>query len=247
MKIAYVQYASLIDYPGKLSAVLWTVGCNLRCPFCYNAELVLPELQEGLAQVKPEEVLAILQERRGFLDGLVVTGGEPTLQPDLAGFLTEVKRLGFATKLDTNGILPDVLSSLLDRQLVDYVALDIKAPFDRYGQFTGFFDQAVGASHIVAAVKESIFVAQKAEDYEFRTTVAPGLSEDDLTEIAHLLSSSRVTRHPSRIQYVLQPFFAPKGKRLVDETWRDRPYLFAGELKKIAERLRQFVPCVVRA
>lgn len=145
MEIAHLQPLSLLDYPGKVAAVVWTVGCNLRCPFCYNAELVLPELASTLPRLSEESVISHLRERAGFLDGLVVTGGEPTLHPELPPFLREVKALGLAVKLDTNGTRPDVLGRLLREGLLDYVALDVKAPFARYAEFTGLSRRDPGA------------------------------------------------------------------------------------------------------
>ncbi|MCR4391887.1 MAG: anaerobic ribonucleoside-triphosphate reductase activating protein [Candidatus Acetothermia bacterium] len=237
MDLAYLQGTSLIDYPGKVAAVVWTVGCNLRCPFCYNAELVLPELVRALPKLPPEEVLARLRERTGFLDGLVVTGGEPTLHPDLPDFLREVKALGLKVKLDTNGTHPDVVARLLAEQLVDDVALDVKAPFERYGEY-------IVASGLVPdatdAVRESIaLVCAHARSYEFRTTVAPGLTGEDLLAIAREIRGAR--------GYVLQRFFVPRGKRLVDEGWRTRSALTGEELKIVAEKISRLVPCTVRA
>jgi len=248
MRIAHVQPLSLLDYPGKVSAVVWTVGCNLRCPFCYNAELVLPELAGGLPALPLGAILALLRERVGFLDGVVVTGGEPTLDRGLPVFLRELKELGFLVKLDTNGTGPDVLRSLLDDGLGDYVALDVKAPFPRYPEFTGLRlpdhvpDGRTASGlvpDVVARVRESIaLVRERAPDYEFRTTVAPGLTEEDLIAVADEIRGAR--------RYGLQPFFAPTGKRLVDETWRGRPALGVDELRKLVPELQKFVPTELR-
>ncbi len=253
MEIAHVQLLSLLDYPGKVSAVVWTVGCNLRCPFCYNAELVLPELRAGLARVPREGVFSLLRERVGFLDGVVVTGGEPTLQADLLPFLGELKALGFLVKLDTNGTRPDVLRSLLDERLVDYVALDVKAPFARYPEYAGLSLPGHAAREVdpdgdaapkappdlVERVRESLaLVRDHAPDYEFRTTVAPGLSRDDLIAIASAIRGAR--------RYVVQPFFVPGGKRLVNETWRGRPALPADELRRLVPELQKFFSTELR-
>lgn len=243
MDIAYLQGTSLIDYPGKVAAVLWTVGCNLRCPFCYNAELVLPELSRALPKLPPEGVLARLRERKGFLDGLVVTGGEPTLQPDLLPFLREVKALGLKVKLDTNGTHPDVVARLLEAELVDHVALDVKAPFERYDEYVGMETIAARArpgDDVVHAVRESIArVRAHAPDYEFRTTVAPGLTGEDLLAIAREIRGAR--------RYVLQRFFVPTGKRLVDGSFRTRSALTGEELKIVAREISRLVSCTVRA
>jgi len=272
MEIAHFQSLSLLDYPGGVSAVVWTVGCNLRCPFCYNAELVLPELAR-LPRLSEEEVLGRLRERGGFLDGLVVTGGEPTLHLDLPDFLREVKALGFRVKLDTNGTRPDVLARLLREGLLDYVALDVKAPFARYPEFTGLLspdhiaselvsdgcstsglvpegdvasgftpDGSFGAkpvSDVVARVRESVAsIRDRAPDYEFRTTVAPGLGEADLLAIAQEIRGAR--------RYMLQAFFSPPRKRLVDEALRSQSCLSRDELEALASGVSRFVPCEVR-
>ncbi|MCX7750996.1 MAG: anaerobic ribonucleoside-triphosphate reductase activating protein [Candidatus Bipolaricaulota bacterium] len=238
MEIAHLQLPSLVDWPGKVSAVLWTVGCDFRCPFCYNAELVLPELGTKLPRLGVDGLLAQLAARRKLLDGVVVTGGEPTLHPDLPEFLVQVKELGLLVKLDTNGARPDVLAGLLAADLVDHVAVDLKAPFPRYGEFTGLLRGAALAD-AVARVRESILLVQeRAPDYEFRTTAAPGLGPDDLRAVAAEIRGAR--------RYVLQPFFAPAGKRLVDEGWRTRPALSVGELRALAFDLGTYVPTEVR-
>lgn len=263
MEIAHLQLLSLLDYPGKVSAVIWTVGCTLRCPFCYNAELVLPEIGESLPRLPVEEVLAKLRERAGFLDGVVVTGGEPTLHSALPALLREVKRLSLLVKLDTNGTRPEVLRSLVEEGLVDYVAFDVKAPFGRYGEFTGTERSLAGwpvrdpgvaheaqryrsgsvasglAPDVVAAVRETVGIVQeRAPAYEFRTTVAPGLTPRDLLEIAGEIRGAR--------SYVLQPFFVPEGKRLVDETWRGRPALSVEAMRRFLPEIQKLVPTELR-
>jgi pyruvate formate lyase activating enzyme len=235
-KIVYLQPLSLSDYPGKLSAIVFFAGCNLRCPFCYNSELVLPELMAGLRPLAPEAILSGLAERLGFLDGVVLTGGEPTLSPDLPEFVRALKNLGFLVKLDTNGTNPAVLTKLLQEKLLDYVALDIKAPFPRYSEYTGLRE----AGEVVKAVQESLSVILRlAPDYEVRTTVAPGLSAPDLLDIAKSLKGVK--------RYVLQPFLVPKEKRLVNEEWRTRPALGPIELRDLLLELRKFVPAELRA
>jgi pyruvate formate lyase activating enzyme len=233
VKIAHLERLSSIDYPGRLAAVVWTVGCNLRCPFCYNPELVLPHLSAQLSPLPSREVLEVLRERRGFLDGLCVTGGEPTLQPQLPEFLARVKGLGLAVKLDTNGTQPQALELLLQEKLVDYVALDVKAPRSRYPEFTGI------SQDVSPLVQESLEIVRRmAPDYEVRTTVAPGLGPEDLEAIAREVAGAK--------RYVLQPFFVPQGKGLVDESWRGRPHLSPAELTPVAERLAALLPCRAR-
>ena len=130
MLIYGLQKLSLLDFPGKLAATVFTGGCNLRCPFCHNASLVTRFSE--YERISEEEVLSFLEKRKGLLDGVCITGGEPLLQEDLAEFIIKIRAMGFLVKLDTNGCLPDKLDSLIRRSLVDYVAMDIKNSFDKY-------------------------------------------------------------------------------------------------------------------
>lgn len=164
MKIHGLQKLSMVDYPGKIAATVFTGGCNLRCPFCHNA-LLVTRLSESPA-LPAEEVLRFLRSRKGLLDAVVLTGGEPLLQPDAASFLAEVKKMGFLVKLDTNGCHPDALAVILERRLVDYVAMDIKNRPEKYAETAGIphFD--------LAPVEESIrLLRDGTTGYEFRTTV----------------------------------------------------------------------------
>lgn len=227
MKIAHFLGLSLIDYPGRVAAVIWTAGCNLRCPFCYNPELVLPEQVRRLKLLDPEGVLRELAERAGFIEGLAVTGGEPTLQGDLGEFLREVKGLGLGVKLDTNGTRPEVLESLISAGLLDYVALDIKAPFARYHELAGLTREA--AREAVARVRRSLEVLREGGvEYELRTTLAPGLTAADVREIRRQL--------PREARYVLQRFTVPQGKGLVGGAPQGG-YLSAEEIRALAEEL----------
>jgi pyruvate formate lyase activating enzyme len=215
--IAALVPLSLSDHEGRIAAVVFVRGCNFRCPFCHNADLVRPA-RGGDPMLPVEYVLARLRDRRGFLDSVVVTGGEPTLQPDLADLLAAIRELGFAVKLDTNGSRPDILASLLDRRLVDFVAMDLKAPLPRYAEFCG-----VRAD--VGAIERSIAcIRQDAPDYEFRTTVAPGLAGEDLRTIAEWVRGAK--------SYVLQAFRVPAEKSLLDPTWAERQALSRAELNE---------------
>jgi pyruvate formate lyase activating enzyme len=216
MEIAHVVPTSLIDYPDRVAAVLFTAGCDFRCPFCHNAELVLPERVKELKLISLEEVLETLAARKGFLDGLVITGGEPTIQPDLREFITEVKGLGFLVKLDTNGSRPEVLEELLEEWLLDYVAMDVKAPRARYSELTGVPVDSGAIARSIALVRA------RAPNYEFRTTIAPTLTRGDIEAIAREIAGVK--------RYVLQPFVVPAGKSLVDPTWEKKPILSEAEL-----------------
>ena len=192
MVISGLQKLTLLDYPGKVACTLFTAGCNFRCPFCHNSDLVLPQRRpDGLSE---EEALDFLSRRRGLLDGVCVTGGEPLLHPDLAPFLGRVKELGYAVKLDTNGTRPDELAALTAAGLVDYVAMDIKNSPRRYAETAGVPDLDL------TPVRRSVeLLLSGAVDYEFRTTVVAQFhDEDSFREIGPWLKGAR--------RYVLQEF-----------------------------------------
>lgn len=219
MRIASLLPTTLIDYPGKVAALIYTPSCNFRCPFCHNPELVLPERVALLDPIPEEEVLALLEERRGFLDALAITGGEPTLQPDLVRFVAGVKRLGYLVKLDTNGSHPELLAELFDKGLIDYVAMDVKSPPARYSE-------VVRAPIDPAVIDRSIrLIVERAPDYEFRTTAAPGLTEGDIRAIADWIAGAS--------RYVLQLFSIPYEKGLVDPSFIGREALSAAELEAV--------------
>ena len=192
MQIAGMQKLTLLDFPGRVACTVFLNGCNLRCPFCHNASLVLH--RDGAPPPLPqEELLAFLEKRRGRLDGVCVTGGEPTLYPDLPELLRQIKALGYDIKLDTNGSHPELLRSLIDDGLVDYVAMDIKNSPARYGETCGGID-------ILPQVKESAALLMEGQvDYEFRTTlVRPLHCADDLAAIGQWLQDAK--------RYFLQQF-----------------------------------------
>lgn len=164
MNIQGLQKLTLLDYPGKMACTVFTAGCNLRCPFCHNSRLVInPEKQ---SEYKEEEILAFLKKRAGILDGVAITGGEPLLQPDIEDFIRQVKSLGYSVKLDTNGTFPKKLRDLVEKGLVDYVAMDIKNSSELYAETVGI------SGYDISKIKESIaFLLEGRVDYEFRTTV----------------------------------------------------------------------------
>ncbi len=200
--------ASFLDWDGKIVMVLYTPRCNFRCPFCHNWELL--ENPDRYPEKSWRSVSASLRRHRDFLDGVCITGGEPLLEPDLEDMLRKVKRLGMLTKLDTNGSSPEVLRNLIAKKLVDYIAMDVKAPLDkRYGR-------AIGVEADLEKIKQSIkAVKDSCIDYEFRTTVVPGIhTKKDVVDIAKGLENPK--------RYVLQQF-APFHAR--DEALREtKPY-----------------------
>ena len=166
MNVQGYQKLTLLDYPGRTACTVFTGGCNLRCPFCHNAGLVRTPLA---GPNLTDEVLAYLAKRKGILDGVCVTGGEPLLQPDLVGFLQAVKEMGYAVKLDTNGMLPGRLSEVLATNLVDYVAMDIKSSPDGY-------PAATGTDADVSAVSDSLSILRDSGiPFELRTTAVRGI------------------------------------------------------------------------
>ena len=175
MKIAGLQKLTLLDYPGKTAATVFTLGCNFRCPFCHNTDLVTPASDKPSPMLLPEEeFFAFLKKRQGLLDGVCITGGEPTLQHDLADFCKQIKDLGFLVKLDTNGSHPAILQHLLDNNLVDYVAMDIKNCPDCYLETIGLNDDHGRIT--LQAIEESIdLLLESTIPFEFRTTVVAQL------------------------------------------------------------------------
>ena len=194
MRIGGLQKMTLLDYPGKVACTVFLTGCNLRCPYCHNPSLVLP----GCAgqELSVEVLLDFLKTRIKKLDGVCVTGGEPTIQENLPDFLEQLHRLGFLVKLDTNGTNPKMLEALLDAGLLDYVAMDIK-------NSPGLYEKTCGGRNVFEAVEESAgLLLRGTVDYEFRTTVcAPLHTPESLADIGRWLRGSR--------RYFLQPFENP--------------------------------------
>lgn len=180
-----LQKMTLLDYPGKVAATVFTGGCNMRCPFCHNAPLVL--FPNEVETVSTEDFFAFLKKRQGILDGVCVTGGEPLLQADIADFLGKIRSLGFSVKLDTNGTNPQKLRELIDARLVDYVAMDIKNAPSRYAETVGIdgFDLSPIFDSVSLLISDVV-------DYEFRTTVVRELhSEEDLLAIAAWIKNAK--------------------------------------------------------
>ncbi len=209
MKIGYVQRFSLIDYPGKICAIVFTQGCNFRCPYCHNPELVIPE-QYG--ECIPEDVFfPFLENRREKLDAVSITGGEPTIQPGIVDFIRSIKELGFLIKVDTNGSFPDVIEELLRLNLLDYIAMDIKAPLRKYRNVTA---SAVDTRNILASID---LIKNSGIEHEFRTTVVESLlGPRDILNISKHISGAE--------RYVLQRFVPSKAVNpafLTERTFSD--------------------------
>lgn len=208
MLISGVQPLTLLDYPDKVAAIIFTPGCNMRCRFCHNKEFVLPEEITKLRPsfISEKTILNFLRSRVGKLDGLVISGGEPTIQPDLKQFIVKVRDMDFLVKLDTNGNLPDILKDLVREKLIDYVAMDVKTTLDRYKNLVG----NMADPH---KIEESIdFLKRGSVPYEFRTTMIDGEhTEDVVREMAMLLSGAdTLYLQTFRPEVTLDPAFEKK-------------------------------------
>lgn len=185
MKIGSINKTSLLDYPGKLSAVIGTQGCNMRCPWCHNFHLIPYEFTKHSRIIKQEDLFSFLDQRKNFLDGIVITGGEPTIQTDLPQFCENVKKVGLAVKIDTNGTHPDVLNGLLKNNLVDYIAMDIKTDLDQYKHL---FRNNIDANKILESID---IIMSSDKPYEFRTTcLSPFVTKDNIDRIGMLIKGA---------------------------------------------------------
>ena len=186
MIISGLQKTTLLDYPNRVAATIFLGGCNMRCPFCHNNSIL--DSEHLISSFDSKQILTFLKKRQGILDGVCISGGEPTLQRDLPEFLSEIKSLGYDIKLDSNGSKPKVLQFLIENKLIDYFAMDVKGPLTSYAQFCGgkFTDnQAIFDS--IALLKSNVI------PYEFRTTVAKGLhSMEDIASLGRLLEHSQI-------------------------------------------------------
>ena len=219
MEIGGLQRFSLIDYPGKLCAIVFTRGCNFRCPYCHNPELVDPERFSPL--IPTDEIGDFLHKRQGKLDAVTITGGEPLIHNDIGSFVGSIKDMGYAVKIDTNGSRPTVLESLIHDNLIDYISMDVKAPLEKY-------DSVAGVTVDTGAIRHSIdLIMDSRIDYEFRTTVPRSLLEpDDILAIGRLIAGAR--------RYILQ--------RLVPSKVLDASFQTAGTLTD--EEFAAIKPCL---
>lgn len=227
MKVTGIQKLTLLDYPGVVACTVFTAGCNFRCPFCHNAMLVLPEQIDDEC-LTDDEVFGFLKKRRGVLDGVAVTGGEPLLHADMPEFLARVKELGYKIKLDTNGSNPELLSEIVKNKLVDRVAMDIKNAPEEYARTIGL------KSFEIAPVERSKEMLLRGDiDYEFRTTVVKGIhTKESLIGAAKWIEGAK--------EYYLQQFkdsgnlILPDGLSAYDEK----------QMHALADAVRDYVPTV---
>ena len=227
MKIGGFQKVSLIDYPGKICAIVFTQGCNFRCPYCHNPELVDQKL--FTESISEDEIFSFLEKRKGKLDAVEITGGEPTLHNDLLDFIKKLKDMGFLVKLDTNGSFPDIVKKAIS--LIDYIAMDVKSPLEKYHEIT--------RSNVdIKNIKRSIeLIISSGIDYELRTTIVKSLlSKDDIIEIGKLIEGAKL--------YVLQKFVGSKTLNpdfIEEKTYSDE------ELEEMKRELEKYVQkCIIR-
>jgi len=226
-----LQKTTLVDYPGKVAATVFTFGCNFRCPYCHNPELVLPELIKKQPKISEEEVLEFLQNRQGLLEGLCITGGEPTMHLDLGNFTHQVKALGFKVKIDSNGSFPERLKKLIDQHLVDYIAMDVKFPLKKY-------DLVTKGKVPLENIRKSVDLLKQGKvDYEFRTTLVPKiLTKEDILQIVEWIKPAP--------KYFLQRF---RGKKTLDPEFSNLRGWPEEEMRSLLKEIKpNFKECALR-
>lgn len=230
MKISGLQKMTLLDYPGKVACTVFLGGCNFRCPFCHNSELLG---QNAPQFIMADELFAFLQKRQGLLEAVCISGGEPTLQPKLSEFISKIKELNFLVKLDTNGYRPDVLRQLLEDGLLDYVAMDVKNDLEHYPLTCGLNSMDINA------IQESLsLLLQVKTEYELRTTVVEQLhNADSFKGITAMLQ--RLSPEHKCQKYFLQPFVDRETVIYSNFTAPSEERLF--EYKKILEQASEIV------
>ena len=222
MRILGFQKLTLLDYPGKVACTIFIGGCNFRCPFCHNADLVINPNEQP--EISEDKIFATLRKRQGILEGVCVTGGEPTLFPELKDFLKKIKALGYAIKLDTNGYKPEVLIELVELGLVDHVAMDVKNTLAKYTETVG-----VDKMDVTQIQKSIDFLKQDNVSYEFRTTVVKGLHTlADMEEIGKLISGAK--------QYFLQSY--QESDRVISPIFSSYD---KEELEQMRDLIKQYV------
>ncbi|MCX5835383.1 MAG: anaerobic ribonucleoside-triphosphate reductase activating protein [Deltaproteobacteria bacterium] len=227
MRIGGLQKVSLIDYPGKICAIVFTQGCNFRCPYCHNPELVDPNL---FGECESEDgLMSFLEKRKGKLDAVSITGGEPTIQQDLIAFVRRLKNIGYFVKIDTNGSNPEVMHKIIDGKLIDYIAMDIKAPLKKYKTVT---QSNIDDNKILQSIE---MIMTSGIPYEFRTTVLKSkLTAGDILEIGKIIKNASL--------YVLQSFIASKT---LDQSCLSEATYSLEEMEVLKEKLLQDINSVM--
>jgi pyruvate formate lyase activating enzyme len=217
--------SSFIDYPKKISMVVFTAGCNFKCHYCHNPELVNPELPF----MAEDKALKKIEAKKEWVDGIVITGGEPTLHSDLPDFIGKIKKMGLMVKLDTNGTNPAMLKKLIDERLIDYIAMDVKAPLDDYSKVTCTDFDAKLLKQSIDLIKDS------GIEYEFRTTILPKLlKEDDIIKIGYLLNGAKLL--------VLQSF---KNDKTLDPEYQTQPSYLKPQIEHFSRIIKPFIKNII--
>jgi len=209
VKIGGLQKLTLIDYPGKIAATVFLIGCNFKCPYCQNPELVRPDLASGLTSISKSDFFKFLNSKIEFIDGICITGGEPTIHKKLFDFIKKIKQKGFLVKLDTNGSNPEILEKLIDAKLLDFISMDVKTSWLKY-------NRATGVKVDLEKIKKSVEIIKNSGiDYEFRTTIVPSeVEEEDIKKIAKWFKGAK--------KFVLQQF---QNKKVLDKRFKKiQPY-----------------------
>lgn len=227
--IGGIQKTTLVDFPNKVAAIVFTQGCNFRCGYCHNPSLLSKSSSEPDSEsFSKEKFFAFLKTRIGKLDGVVITGGEPTLQSGLYDFIKKIKQMGFEVKLDTNGTNPEVTERLINNNLLDYIAMDIKAPLDKYDLIT---NTNINKDNILQTIK---LIKNSKIDYEFRTTVVKSqLSFDDFEKIGQTIKGAK--------RYYLQKFVSSE---ISDKNLKNAKNYTDQEFKTLCQNLKKYVEFV---
>jgi pyruvate formate lyase activating enzyme len=229
MQIAGYLKTSVIEWPGKITSVIFTPGCNFRCPFCHNRDLVVRDKDIKISRDEENEVLKDLRLRKKWIDAVVITGGEPTLQKDLPDFLKKIKRRGILTMIHTNGTRPEVISRLVISRLVDYFCLDLKGDFENYEKYTNV---QLPITNVQKSLKE---IVKSGAEYEFRTTVVPGLHE--LSNLRKL--AKEIKGITSEAKWCLQQF---RPMNTLDQKFmKVKPYS-KEEMEGFQKKLQKIIP-----
>ena len=227
MIIKGFQATTMLDYPGQIASLVFTPGCDFRCPYCYNKSLVIDS--PDLIELDENKILEKISQRRKLIDGVVISGGEPCLQKDLPSFAEKIKKLGLKVKIDTNGTNPKMLKKLIDKGLVDFIAMDIKGPLNKYEDITQ-------TRADVSAIKQSAEIIMQSStqgkvDYEFRTTALPDLlSQEDFQKIGEWLKGAK--------KYCIQQFKPIPG--MIDSSYEYKQTYTSKELEKIRKQLEPY-------
>ena len=239
MRIGGLQKITLIDYPGKVACTVFLTGCNFRCPWCYNPELVLPEAIGKHPKISEKYFFNFLKKRKGLLEGVVICGGEPTIDKKLPDFIKKIKKLGYLVKLDTNGSNPKILKNLIDKKLIDYIAMDLKAPLKTKSSKlkTKSYDEATGVKTNPDKIKKSIkIIKNPGINYEFRTTLVPKLHQlKDIVEIAKQLKGAKI--------YFLQQF---KPEKTIDSKYKKYKPLSPKQIAFLQKECQKYLPTELR-